>query len=416
MSIVGSTKKNRVTMFPLAEAKPSDSVNYRIVTATCDASVTLRITDDPDAALTMARVIVRPESAREADERRREQERQRKIERSTPMADLSPPVILPDKERVVTTGGPVFLDIAHGWFEQSELFLAFDALNDGAPSRRIAQVLAYDRSGAPLPIDVSHIQNAGPTDENVLANVPGKSRARGFISLPGAADGDIRGLTIMLLGDDGSTLATASVGDWDSRRQILVPMSDEEIERQKRDEEARGQVSVHLRAMRGVIWLEDGTMLDEPEATVFNGFGARATYGFNRHIAIEAEFVGASSNSARFENVMLNGEEGDLERTASLARVHVGGVLRIGDKTLPTLRLGVGLQASDLDSIFTADGGSMLEPDSSLDVNGFWYFGLGVDRWFGDRVIVGVHFGSVFFGDRAESVDAGAHFGYAWKP
>ena len=412
-------EKKRLTMFPLADAKPDDTINYRVVTENCDASVTLKITDDPDEALRIARVIVRPESEREADERRREEERRRKLERAAPMADLSPPVILPDRATIVTTGGPIFVHIAHGWWEQEELFLAFDTLNNAVLPRRIAQVLAFDRAGRRLPIDIRHIQHTGPVEVagDLLAVIPGGSQARGFLSLPDAANGDIRGLTIALLGADGETLATASVGDWESRRQILVPMSDEEIERQKRDEEARGRVSVQVHALRGYIWLDDGLGGEELDATILRGLGIRTTYGINRLLMLTGEVAGASSDAARFDGISQGGMQGVLHRTATLGRVLLGGQVSLGHRVVPYARLAVGFHGTAYDSELMTGNSPENSPDESFEIDGVWMVGSGVEFRLGKQFVAGGGF--VYLqGSRTEQrlLELGAHFGVAWKP
>ena len=116
-----------------------------------------------------------------------------------------------------------------------------------------------------------------------------------------------------------------------STRRSDGPMSGEEIERQKRDEEARGRVSVQVQALGGYIWLYDGLQLGETEAASFRGLGARVTYGFTRLLSFEAELIGARTGSdARFDDVSFNDVDGDLVRSVPS---------RASDRGSPWLRM-----------------------------------------------------------------------------
>ena len=267
------TEHRRLTMFPLEEADKDATVNVLVATDECQASITLKITENAEEAARIVRIVPRPESERAAWER--ERERKRKIARARPMAELEPLVIVPNKGSTRRSDGPLQLDILHGWYELLELFLAFDIDNLGQSPSEVAEIAVYRGDGRQIAPDVVHVQQFGEDDDDRVALVPGMRKARGFLSLPHAGEGDIRGLTIVLRDASGETLAVASVDDWDSRRQILVPMSDEEIERQKRDEEARGRVSVQVQALGGYIWLYDGLQLGKTAAASFRGLGGR---------------------------------------------------------------------------------------------------------------------------------------------
>ena len=332
------------------------------------------------------------------------------------MAEHEPPVIVPNERTTRNSSGPLHIDISHGWWELSDLYLAFDIENPDQNPGEVAELVVYRGDGQPVAADIVHVQQFGEPNGRRVAFIPAQQKARGFVSLPNAAREDIRGLTLVLRDANGETLAVASVGDWESRRQILVPMSDEEIERQKRDEEARGRVSLHLQVMGGYIWLEDGPESSELDATTFRGLSARVTYGFNRYWALEAEIAGGSSGQARFD--MFDGMAGDVVRRAEFGRAYFGGLLRLGQKTIPVVRLGVGIQGARLATEITADGSNVVTfSDKSLQFEGVVILGVGLDIRLGESLVAGVAGTGVLRGvEEVRALGVSLHIGYSWKP
>ena len=407
-------KHSRVTMFPLKDADKDATVNVLVITDECHASITLKITDSVDEAARIVKVVPRPESERVVWQK--EQERQRTIARARPMAESSPVVIVPKKLTTRRNGGPMYVDISHGWWELRDLFLAFDIDNQDRNPGEVADLLVFRGDGRPVAADIVHVQQFAGSNDQRVAFIPARQKARGFVSLPNAAREDIRGLTIVLRDANGETLAVASVGDWESRRQILVPMSDEEIERQKRDEEARGRVSLHLQALGGYIWLEDGPALNELDATAFRGLSARVTYGFNRYVALEVEIAGGSSGKARFD--MFDGMSGDVVRSAEFGRAYVGGLLRLGYKTIPIVRVGLGFQGARLATEVRADGSDAVTfSDKSLEFEGIVIVGGGLDIRLGESLVAWIAGTAVLRGvEELRALGASVHVGYSWKP
>ena len=80
-------------------------------------------------------------------------------------------------------------------------------------------------------------------------------------------------------------------------------------------------------------------------------------------------------DEARFGDVMFNGQEGDIVRSARLGRVRLGGLLRFGDKVVPYARVGIGVQGVSYDSEFVMNGTAMDGPNSSLDITAFFTVG-----------------------------------------
>ena len=143
-----------------------------------------------------------------------------------------------------------------------------------------------------------------------------------------------------------------------------------------------------------------------------------ATYGFTEHLHFEGEAMGASSGEARFESAMFDGREGTLIRTATVGRIVGGALLRFRtEKYLPYVRLGVGLQGTSYDSRFTVSGVEAEGPGSSFDIDGLWYFGLGMDVHWGVSVVAGLAVSSDYLiSSNSRSLQAGIHLGYTWHP
>jgi hypothetical protein len=215
----------------------------------------------------------------------------------------------------------------------------------------------------------------------------------------------------------------AAVDEW-GRNPFMVPKSRAQIEEERLEKEekareraAKGRGSLHVQAMFGGIWLANPQDKDL-DATSVKGLGARVTCGINRHVAFEADVVGASSGESRFEGVDFNGQQGDFFRSTKLGRVTLGGVLRMGMRRyIPVARVGLGLKGASHNAELEVGGVRMAGPEVGFELNPLWFFGAGVDTRLGSHIVAGVGLSvEQLVGSSSRSLEAGVHLGYSWKP
>jgi hypothetical protein len=151
--------------------------------------------------------------------------------------------------------------------------------------------------------------------------------------------------------------------------------------------------------------------------TSLYGLGARITYSFSLLLAFEADVMAGRSGDARFHEVPWSNMRVDMVRIASVGRVRMGGVLRFGERYIPTVRAGIGAQGASHRATVVADGATSPGPDLRFEVDGMWYFGGGLDIRLGERMVAGaaVSFDQSMVSD-SRSLQLGVHMGYAWKP
>ena len=180
--------------------------------------------------------------------------------------------------------------------------------------------------------------------------------------------------------------------------------------------ENEGKLTINLQAIGGVIWLGDGLEQNKLEPTTLQGLSVRVSYGLHRLFSVETEIVGAGSGQASFNDMSYNNMDGTLHRSASLGRVQFAGVLRLGEKIIPTLRLGVGLQGAGYDAELMTETGPKAGPESGLEFTTTLNFGAGLDVRLGDHLAAGFAASVISRGTDPSSIEAGIHAGYAWKP
>ncbi|MEM9490895.1 MAG: hypothetical protein AAGC55_17235 [Myxococcota bacterium] len=181
-----------------------------------------------------------------------------------------------------------------------------------------------------------------------------------------------------------------------------------------RPHENVGRKTVTVQALGGMIWVADSINGDRVEATAMTGLGARLVYGFTELINIEFGLTGARSGTAQFDDMTIDGQVGDLDRSAVLGRLHVAGFVRWGDGYQPYVRAGAGAQGVNYSDTFT--GGA--EPDSPFDFGFFLTLGGGLQIPLGDAFVVGMDLSGEWSAqsDNASrrSFAVGAHLGYGW--
>lgn len=78
--------------------------------------------------------------------------------------------------------------------------------------------------------------------------------------------------------------------------------------------------------------------------------------------------------------------QGELARSGSPGRAQFGGGLRLGDRHIPILRLGVGGQGVSHAAVFNGTE----EPEVPFEFSELWYAGAGLDVRLGDHFIAGI--------------------------
>ena len=106
----------------------------------------------------------------------------------------------------------------------------------------------------------------------------------------------------------------------------------------------------------------DGLGANRQEPAFLQAAGLQFTYGFTKYINVQGELSVAKSNEARFDDMSFNNMEGALIRRARIGRVHVGGLLRWGDRYQPTLQGSVGLQMTSYETDFVVGSTRMAGP------------------------------------------------------
>jgi hypothetical protein len=299
-----------------------------------------------------------------------------------------------------------------GVVSEDVLLVAFGVINGCSSPYSMAEVALYDEHQSVNYAGTPRIWGPGTGDDegwgaaegtgDVIAKIGQGEEAVGWMVVNSniVAAGP---LTVRVAGPNGvqPLVATAQKWDW-------VP-HEPEFER---------TVSLHAQALVGGIWLANPQNDKDLDPTSVKGLGVRVAYHLFELLSVEVDVVGASSGESRFEGVDFNGQQGDLVRSAKLGRVSFGGALRLSSgRTIPVLRLGLGLQGASHNAEMEVGGVRMAGPDIGFSLKGFWSIGAGLDMRLGDHFVggVGVSFDQLV-GDPSSSLKAGIHLGYSWKP
>ena len=189
----------------------------------------------------------------------------------------------------------------------------------------------------------------------------------------------------------------------------------------------RKKITLSAYGAYGAAWLAEGSGENRTDATSLETLGARVAYSANEQsdvsFSLEAALGVAWTGNSQFSSAIVDGVQGDLERSALLGRLQVGGVLRLGKTIRPTVRLGVGAQLASIDSSFVpASGGMSPMESSSIEFGVFLAAGAGVDVWIGEALLLGIGLGfetplgNVQDDALGRSVGVGLHLGFAWEP
>jgi hypothetical protein len=255
-------------------------------------------------------------------------------------------------------------------------------------------------------LDARVVYVEAPNTEGALAKLSAGQRAQVAVAFQLPQSGEIPTLRVVLR-RPGKGFVSAMGTDWAQKteeekaqeeyerhreeiRQLRIAEMEAE-EKEIRDRELAKRTWIGVHGLYGAIWLDDGvSMPARTDATNLAGFGVRVMKGLfpmstgsTPMLAFEADLALASSGTSRFDDVVIDGMAGDLQRTAKLVRVQVGGALRFGDPISAMVRVGVGGQGVSQGSELLTLGGPIAVLDSSIDVAGAFYVGGGVDARLG---------------------------------
>lgn len=256
--------------------------------------------------------------------------------------------------------------------------------------------------------EILYVESPGRKRNHAVAEIPGKRRIRGVLSLVAASGRSTAPLRIEFL-TIGATPPIAAVQQW-------YPMDKEVIEREER---AR-QVLVTARLIGGAMWLDDGTGTDILE--INNSDRSRSAHtriqrGYHNGVAVEGEIAGARTGTAQFDDLSWQGAQGDVARTATLGRVLGGVAMRFGHDVILAGRAGIGFHGASFHSEFSPVAGrNETGPGDGFEFDMLLYGGLGVDIRLGKSWSLGATIDGGQDLDGARFVHAGLQFGYGWNP
>ncbi len=274
----------------------------------------------------------------------------------------------------------------------------------------VAQFLEGNRKAVPVEVVMEKkVKTAG----DAFAIIPPRSSVRGIVLIPDGVQADIDKWRLRFFAPKATRplIAATQRIDW-------VPIPHKEAVRRRRAK----QVAVIVGVVTGAYWLNDGDGQGLSDGTFLTAVAVRYLQGFHKNFAFEAEGMGGKTGEAEFKNMSWNGMNGDVARSATFGRVRVGGLLRLGDKYIPTVRLGLAGQGTSHSSLFSTGATSMDGPGSSFDFSALLDFGIGFDVRVGEHFLAGVAASMVNVlsgpggNDGFQSLELGMHASYAWSP
>ena len=402
--------------------------NLQVAAEAYIASLDFLVVERPELAAGLRRLKPRPSPA--------EQQRQLRIAMASRLTEGNE--VLRINRRAVAEIGGVTLRAGPGQLIGDDLYAYYEVEVNRDTQYLLSdvRVTAKETDMEQNLADVATIDDHGLVDREHIARIPPRTRIRGTVVIP-----DARGLgsalRFMINTPDGvhPVIATLTGLAYAGPLEEVVARAEEQLRREKavideaeeqlrrdraareRAEAERGRVSLHVEALGGAIWLGDGLEQRKPTATSLTGLAVRAVYGFNQWVAFEGWIMGAGTGQARFTGMTIGEQDGTLVRSASLGRVQFGGVLRFGDRIIPTVRLGLGLQGAGYDAELMTATGSEPVAESGLELTTTLNFGAGLDVRLGDHFAAGFAFSGVQqWAEGLQAIEAGIHVGYAWQP
>ena len=296
---------------------------------------------------------------------------------------------------------------------KSKRFLKFCIQNRTSRAYPLATIMIIDDNRERRRAQAVAIDTPGDTQRGfLLATIPAETRVEGAVMVPDSLHGALHELSLTFSDPAGirPLLATTEQADW-----VLLRTKD--YERERRELLLARQVTFGVQVIGGAMWLANPQNPEIVDATNITGFGLRAAYGLHTLFALEGEIVAARTGTARFSDTWQS-TTGELTRQATVGRVLLGGVARLGRKYIPTVRFGLGFQGSSHSSDFIADSGQSMDgPEVPMEWDFLLSLSAGLDVRIGDHWLVGFQVSGV----RSDAIDVlslsgGIHVGYGWIP
>lgn len=396
----------------IVETKPFSGVtehpptNLQVVTNEYPVSFDLEIVQDYDRAADVVEVVAQSRVEREAHEALRRTLRQLVSHQDMIGAETSP-------QSSVATGR--YASILQAPYMDNEQYLVFDIYNDSQRPFELDGVQLVVSRQETIELSTVYLDKPGEPERGIISIIPPRQSARGAVRVPERVKVDDIGSLSLALSELSSAMPLVATA---TGRFVLTDLTEEEHKLRLRDRAARGRVTLQLRPLYGAMWLAN-PLEDSPLGMAsLSGVSIRAAYGFNRFLSVEGELSGAASGQARFDGMAYNNMQGALTRKARFGRAQIGGLLKLGHRYVPTLRLGVGLQGTDHGAEFTPEGGQSIDgPDLGFQAKAYFTFGAGFDVRLNRRWLAGLDTSfAQLLADESSVLLFGLHLGYSWQP
>lgn len=177
-------------------------------------------------------------------------------------------------------------------------------------------------------------------------------------------------------------------------------------------------VTVSVRGVYGAFFagrVRDGSTINA--ITGMGGVAVGVNKGVREWLVVEGDFTYAETGEAIFEDMDIDGMNGDLSRRARFGRLLGSGVLRTGKENIMSARISFGLQLASYDSSLSTSTGVMEVLDDGVDFDVLVGGGIGYMRRLGTHWSLGLSGSfSASMTSEAKAIEAGMHVGYGWNP
>jgi hypothetical protein len=309
---------------------------------------------------------------------------------------------------IVSNHNPDCVEMAALRDDDDRAFVAFEMRNCTGGIYKLATVAVRDKDKVIDYTGAVRVYSPVEPPDGLLAEIPPGKRAKGMVLIEKSSL--VRGPLSLNFSDVTALRPIAAQIDF-------IPQFPEHW--------FKPRISVHVQAFMGGIWLANPLDKEEIDPTTVKGLGVRIAYELSPRLLFEADLVAASTGESRFDEATYNGIQGDLVRRATLGRLSLGGMLRLGvprGRFDPVVRLGLGLQGANHTAELEVGGVRMAGPDVGFEVSTLFLFGGGLDIRLGENFTAGFIFSATnrlnnLSGEGIRgSLEAGVHLGYSWKP
>jgi hypothetical protein len=141
------------------------------------------------------------------------------------------------------------------------------------------------------------------------------------------------------------------------------------------------RVSVQVNGTIGRAVVGDRMAADRTDGLLLAGMAARVAYPVTRYHSYDAGLNVAGSGVARFSDVMLDHDRGEMLRTMMLTRFELGASARLPARLSPVVRVGLGVQGRALlaSRLVLANGAAVEGPENELIIDLTGSAAVGID-------------------------------------